>query len=341
MAITAHKLESSLAVPSYFLRPDDRAREEQGLLVDYELGGIAIQDPSQGLNVRAWKLWVDAQGVRIAPLDALGDAVTLFDGAGITEVTLSFDNNMMPVVAYLQNDDLKLRWFDLSQSPPQYMTNNFGPGTATPYLAFDDRRQRLIGDSDVMLFYVRDRKVWVRLLRDRWLKEYEWADIPSHAGRILAAGMSRGNRMQLKFAVPPDFMLDLEMGGMGFTRLDLGSALYGGFTSSTTDQLFIGDDTGFSEFAAGDPASYVWRSKDHFLRAPEAFSALIVDAVGTAEIAVFADGELIAVVPVSGLTRAKLPSVAPALRWAVEIIGTAVVRKVVLACSFAEAQNAG
>ena len=66
-----------------------------------------------------------------------------------------------------------------------------------------------------------------------------------------------------------------------------------------------------------------------------------VDAVGAAEIAVFADGELIAVVPVSGLTRAKLPSVAPALRWAVEIVGTAVVRKVVLACSFAEAQNAG
>jgi len=118
-------------------------------------------------------------------------------------------------------------------------------------------------------------------------------------------------------------------------------ALYGGFTSSTTDQLFIGDDTGFSEFAAGDPASYVWRSKDHLLRSPEAFSALIVDAVGTAEVAVLADGELIAVVPVSGLTRAKLPSVAPALRWAVEIVGTAVVRKVVLACSFAEAQNAG
>lgn len=341
MPLEPHKLESSTACPAYFLRPDDRAREEQGLLVDYEYGGVAIQDPSQGLRVRIWKLWVDVEDVRIAPLDALGGAVTLFSGAGITEVTLSFDNNMMPVIAYLQNDDLKLRWFDLSQSPPQYVTNNFGPGIATPYLAFDDKRPQFIGTSDVMLFYVRDRKVWVRLLRERWTVEYDWADIPDHAGRILAAGMSRGNRMQLKFAVPPDFMLDLEMGGMGFTRLDLGSALYGGFTSSTTDQLFIGDDTGFSEFAAGDPASYVWRSKDHFLRAPEAFSALIVDAVGTAEIAVLADGELIAVVPVSGLTRAKLPSVAPALRWAVEIIGTAVVRKVVLACSFAEAQNAG
>ena len=112
MPIEAYKLASSQACPAYFLRPDDRAREEQGLLVDYEYGGVEIQDPSQGLRVRIWKLWVDVEDVRIAPLDALGGAVTLFSGAGITEVTLSFDNNMMPVIAYLQNDDLKLRWFD-------------------------------------------------------------------------------------------------------------------------------------------------------------------------------------------------------------------------------------
>jgi len=243
-ALEPHKLESSTAAPAYFLRPDDRARDEQGLLVDYELGGVAIQDPSLGLLVRAWKLWVDGEDVRIAPLNDLGNATTLFSGPGITEVTLSFDNNAMPVVAYIQADELKLRWFDLSQSPPQYVVNNFGLGIATPYLTFDDKRPQFIGASDVMLFYVRSRKVWVRLLRERWTVEYEWADVPSHAGRILAAGMSRGNRMQLKFAVPPDFMLDMELGGMGFTRLDLGSALYGGFASSTTDQLFIGDDTG-------------------------------------------------------------------------------------------------
>lgn len=339
MVIPTHKLESSLAVQSYFLRPDDRAREEQGLLVDYELGGIAIQDPSQGLRVRVWKLWVDAEAVRVAPLDAVGDVVTLFSGAGITEVTLSFDNNMMPVVAYLQNDDLKLRWFDLSQSPPQYVTNNFGSGTATPYLTFDDKRPQLIGASDVMLFYVRSRKVWVRLLRDRWGVEYEWADVPSHAGRILAAGMSRSNRMQLKFAVPPDFMLDMELGGMGFTRLDLGSALYGGSTSSYTDQLFIGDGTGFSEFAAGDPAPYVWRSRDHYLPTPTAFGVIVVDAVGQGDAAVFADGELLAEIRVDGFTHAKLPPTAAALRWSVELVGTATVRRVSLATTFAEAGN--
>lgn len=338
MAVTAHKLESSLAVPSYFLRPDDRAREEQGLLVDYELGGVAIQDPSQGLRVRVWKLWVDVEAVRIAPLDALGSATTLFSGAGITEVTLSFDNNMVPVVAYLQNDDLKLRWFDISQAPPRYVTDDFGPGIATPYLTFDDKRPQLISASDVMLFYVRDRKVWVRLLRDRWLTEYEWADIPDHAGRILAAGMSRGNRMQLKFAVPPDFMLDLEQGGLGFTRLDLGT-LYGGFTSSTTDQLFMGDDTGFAEFAVGDPVELSWRSKEHLLKTPTAFSVIVIDAVGEGDAAVWADGELLTIVRISGFTRAKLPPTPPALLWSVEFSGKPTIRKVVLANSFAEAQN--
>jgi hypothetical protein len=323
------------------LRPDDRAREEQGLLVDYELGGVAIQDPSQGLRVRVWKLWVDVEDVRIAPLDALGSATTLFSGAGITEVTLSFDNNMMPDVAYLQNDDLKLRWFDLSQSPPRYVTDDFGPGIATPYLAFDDKRPQLISASDVMLFYVRDRKVWVRLLRDRWLTEYEWADIPSHAGRILAAGMSRGNRMQLKFAVPPDFMLDLEMGGMGFTRLDLGSASYGGFSSSTTDQLFIGDATGFAEFAAIDsaPLEYEWRSKEHLFKSPTTFAAGLVDCVGDVEVTVMADGVDVVTVTASGVTPFRIPAHAQAFRWSVKLVGTAKVKRVTLGSSFEEVQR--
>ncbi len=338
MPLEPHKLESSTAAPAYFLRPDDRARDEQGLLVDYELGGVAIQDPSQGLLARVWKLWVDGVNVRIAPIDALGSAVTLFSGVGITEVTLSFDNNSMPIVAYIQGDELKLRWFDLSQSPPQYVTNNFGPGIATPYLAFDDKRPQFIGTSDVMLFYVRDRKVWVRLLRERWMVEYEWADIPDHAGRILAAGMSRGNRMQLKFAVPPDFMLDLEQGGLGFTRLDLGT-LYGGFTSSTTDQLFMGDDTGFAEFAVGDPVELSWRSKEHLLKTPTAFSVIVIDAVGEGDAAVWADGELLTIVRISDFTRAKLPPTPPALLWSVEFSGKPTIRKVVLANSFAEAQN--
>jgi len=334
-----YKTESSLAVPAYFLRPDERAREENGLLVDYEFGGAAIQDPSQGLLVKVWKLWVEGEDVRIAPAATLGAAQTLFSAPGVTEVTLAFDNNMMPVVAYLQADELKLRWFDLSRTPPAYVIDNLGPGIATPYLTFDDKRPQFIGESDVMLFYVRDRKVWVRLLRDRWLVEYEWADVPDHAGRILAAGMSRGLRMQLRFAAPPDFLLDLEQGGAGFTRIDVGSSLFGGYTSSATDQIFMGDETGFAEFAVGDPLDLSWRSKDHFLTSPTAFSSLVIDAIGDGEAAVWADGELLSVVRISGMTHAKLPPTKTALRWSVEVAGKMTVKKVVLASSFAEAQN--
>ena len=67
MPLLDQKYASSVAVPAYFLRPDERAREENGLLVDYEYGGAAIQDPSQGLLVKVWKLWVEGEDVRIAP----------------------------------------------------------------------------------------------------------------------------------------------------------------------------------------------------------------------------------------------------------------------------------
>ena len=43
--------------------------------------------------------------------------------------------------------------------------------------------------------------------------------------------------------------------------------------------------------------------------------------------------------PLSDFTRAKLPPTPPALLWSVEFSGKPTIRKVVLASSFAEAQN--
>ena len=65
----------------------------------------------------------------------------------------------------------------------------------------------------------------------------------------------------------------------------------------------------------------------------------MVDALGQGDLAVFADGELLAEVRVDGFTRAKLPHTTAALRWSVELAGTATVRRVSLATSFAEVNN--
>src|SRR5690606_35250660 len=71
-------------------------------LQDWELGGVALNDPSQGLSVKVWHafathdhdtdvvtVWVEAPGV---------PATELFSGIGITEIALAFDQNMNPFV---------------------------------------------------------------------------------------------------------------------------------------------------------------------------------------------------------------------------------------------------
>lgn len=45
--------------------------------------------------------------------------------------------------------------------------------------------------------------------------------------------------------------IDLNEGGGALCRLNVGKALYGANRATTTDQLFVGDATGFSEFATG------------------------------------------------------------------------------------------
>ena len=58
--------------------------------------------------------------------------------------------------------------------------------------------------------------------------------------------------------------------------------------------------------------------------------------MGTATLEVYADNVLRSTVAVSGRTNFRLPPNGPAYRWSVKLTGTATVREVSLAQSFAE-----
>ena len=136
------------------------------------------------------------------------------------------------------------------------------------------------------------------------------------------------------------FLLKLDEAAGSYCRLDAGQALYGAAVSGTTDQLFVTTATGFAEFATGDDLTYVWQSGDRLFPLPTNFAAGVVDAVGAASLQVFADGALRATVAISGRTSFRLPSGNPAYRWSVKLTGTATVREISLAGSFAELKGA-
>lgn len=123
---------------------------------------------------------------------------------------------------------------------------------------------------------------------------------------------------------------------VAYSRLDLGAPT-AAVHAAASDQLFLGDATGFAEFAISTvPAPYVWRSKDFLHARPENFSVGVVDALGVGTVRVFADGVLRSDAPFNGLTYFRLPSGPSAYRWSVELLGSAVVRGVDLAQSFAQ-----
>jgi hypothetical protein len=179
---------SSTPVPAEFLEPDDI--ETPSSLVDYELGGVALNDPSQGLKVRNWRLRLVGNDVRINA-DGVPEE-TLFTRSGITELSLTFDQNMRPYVAFVQNGQAILRWYDtLAQ---QQIFLDLDPATVTPRVCLDDKRPLQVGGSDVILAYVRDDNLYFRAQRDRF--EIEYLLQTAVGGKLIRVGMNQKLRLQ-------------------------------------------------------------------------------------------------------------------------------------------------
>lgn len=138
-------------------------------LTDRELGGVAINDGSQGLNNWVWTVNVEPDGA--VKLWREGEvATTVLVQTDIADIALAFDQNMQPVLAWESiTGELFLYWFNpVIQS---FVTDSFGLGR-NPRLAMDDKRIRSLGTSDVIFAYISEGKLCYRMQRDRFVAEY-------------------------------------------------------------------------------------------------------------------------------------------------------------------------
>ena len=180
-------------VPGTFLDPDMRVRPS--LLVDYELGGAALNDPTLGLQVRTWQAWYDGTSVRCSPDTGTPETV-LFSKPGITELSLTFDQNMRAAVAYVIAGYTYLWWYD---SVPGSMVHTQFAGANSPLLSLDDKRLSQTGNSDILFVYLRDGKIYYRQQRDRFGVEYLLSAAPSWGNRINRIGMMDNGRFGVRF----------------------------------------------------------------------------------------------------------------------------------------------
>jgi len=197
---------STSPVPAVFTGP--RAMPVQNL-VDFEYGGIGIQDPSRGLMYQVWRCRVIGNSLI---LDAPNTpAFSIHDGAApLTEVSLAFDQNMRPTIAFVEGGRAKLLWYD-SAIPGETVTE-LAAGVITPRVALDDKRQSQLGISDIILAYLRDGGLYYRQQRDRFLVEIDpTADMPEEereaaraqvaaSGGLIKIGMNRQLRLQFMLA---------------------------------------------------------------------------------------------------------------------------------------------
>lgn len=181
---------STIPVESEFLAPDNAGVDE---LVDFEQGGVALNDASQGLNVRPWKCFLDGNNVM---LQAESDPpVLIFTQSGIDYLSFCFDQNMRPCVTYRQGGSVYLRWFD--SVPSQYVTTNFGTTLRDPRVCLDDKRNTQYAlRSDIIFAYLRADMLCYRQQRDRFNIERILEVGIGSTARLSNVGMTRGLRLQ-------------------------------------------------------------------------------------------------------------------------------------------------
>lgn len=161
-------------------------------LVDYEMGGVALRDASQGLAVKLWTATYD--GANVLASDGTTTSV-LFPAAGVVHLGLAFDQNMNPFVAYVDGSGAHYWWYD---TVAQAQVFSDLPGAVTPCCTLDDHRELQSSSNDIILAYLKDGALRYRQQRDRYATEYllETGTWPA----LEAVGINKTLRLQFRMA---------------------------------------------------------------------------------------------------------------------------------------------
>lgn len=194
MALPGDALAATTA-PAALLAPDNLGRAARK--TDYELGGVGLSDSSEGLEGYTWRARLSGNDVLLGrqPYDA---ETVLLTEAGISELSLAFDQNMRPLLAYVALGQAKMRWYDATI--PGEATLALPADARSPFVSLDDKRQISItgGVSDVLLFYLRANRLCYRQQRERFETERTLAWLEGAATSIGKVGMNTGYRVQVE-----------------------------------------------------------------------------------------------------------------------------------------------
>lgn len=157
-------------------------------------GPVALNDADQGLLVKVWEIWIEDE-TSVMIKSAGHSASELFSrGSKIEEVSLAFDFNGAPMVAFVEETGAAfLWWFD--PVAIDYVFYALDSGVVNPRITLDDARVSSSSSSDVLLCYVRDDALYYRQQRDRFLTERHLRD---NVTKLHHVSMNSQLRVQFK-----------------------------------------------------------------------------------------------------------------------------------------------
>lgn len=184
---------STTPQPTAFISPRDAPPAP---LVDYELGGIGLSDPSQGLMAKSWRMrWEEGNFL----LDALATApAVVLTRDNVSEFSFTFDQNMKLFITFVDNTGAHYYWYDGTVG--DYRIVAMASGVLTPKCSLDDKRINQLVRSDIILAYVRAGNLCYRQQRDRFGTEYVLGVAGGYLRRV---GMNNGWRFQFDIGQTP------------------------------------------------------------------------------------------------------------------------------------------
>lgn len=164
-------------------------------LEDAKLGGLDIEDSSEGLLDYVWTATGNAETGDVVLQREGREPVYWYNiGSSCKDLTLAFNQNMQPAIAWQDaEDNLWLRFYDSVSNT--YATTSFGIGSC-PRLTLDDKRPNMSATSDVIFGYLRETSLYYRQQRDAFQIERLLVDDVSPATQLRRLGMSG---LQLQF----------------------------------------------------------------------------------------------------------------------------------------------
>jgi hypothetical protein len=186
---------STQTIRGNFRYPRNLRRDD---VTDYELGGVGIQNASQGLETNVWRGVYSNNQVTLETVGV--EPVVLYTSPDITRISFTFDQNMNPALAFDTETSAHLWWFDASIPGYDLITLPIGSKYAT--VGLDDHRAMQSQASDIILTYIRGDNLYFRAQRDRFLDEYLLTDGMEGLG-IRQVGMNEKLRFQWQLVRVP------------------------------------------------------------------------------------------------------------------------------------------